>query len=275
MQPARSYPITFTIDLEDPTDCYLPTGRYVAMTERILDLCDTTNRKATFFTVGRVAEAAPALIRAIASRGHEIAYHSHAHKSLTAEDLARFRRECGEDKDRFEQLTGQALIGFRAPRFSLTPQSLWVLDILGDLGFRYSSSIMPTEISLFGFPDAPQTPFAWPNGMIEFPLPVVRLGKYRLPYLGGIYCYTLPGFLLRFFLSQSHVDEVLWTYTHPYDFDREEKFVPLSGAPLWVSLVLWLARRRAFAQIRAILNFGNAPPLRERIANGFAVPILK
>ena len=257
--------ITFTIDLEDPSELYLPEGRYVAMTRRILDLCDETNHKATFFTIGRVAQSAPQLVRDIAAKGHEIAYHSRNHVSLTKEDPARFRSECTEDKDRLEQLSGSKVIGFRAPRFSLTPDSMWALDILAELGFRYSSSIMPTEISMFGFPNASRTPFAWPNGMIEFPMPVAELGKYRLPYLGGIYLYTMPFFALNKFLSKTSAEEVLWTYTHPYDFDKEEPFTRMPHTPLWASLVLWGARQMAAKKIRSVLELGNAPPLRERL----------
>ncbi len=257
--------ITLTIDLEDPTERYTPDGRYVAMTRRILDLCDQTNRKATFFTIGRIAHSAPDLLRDIAAHGHEIAYHSHNHVSLTKEDPVRFRRESAEDKDRMEQITGQEIIGFRAPRFSLTPHSLWALDILGELGFRYSSSIMPTDVSLFGFPDAPQKPFKWPNGMVEFPLPVANLGKYKVPYLGGIYLYTMPMFIVRSLVKKSKSDEVLWTYTHPYDFDSDEKFRRMPNTPLWVSFILWLARRYAAPKIRKVLDMGAAQTLGERL----------
>jgi peptidoglycan-N-acetylglucosamine deacetylase len=258
--------ITLTIDLEDSTLRYAPDGRYVLMTRRILDLCDALEeRKATFFTVGRVAQAAPQLIRDIAARGHEIAYHSRNHVSLTKEDPARFRQESAEDKDRLEQLAGKSVIGFRAPRFSLTPQSLWALDVLSELGFRYSSSIMPTEVSLFGFPEAKQTPFAWPNGMIEFPLPVAVLGKYRLPYLGGIYLYTMPLFAVRAFLERAGADEVLWTYAHPYDFDAGEHFMRMANTPWWISFVLWQARRVAPKKICKILGMSAARPLCERL----------
>ncbi|MDR3425001.1 MAG: polysaccharide deacetylase family protein [Alphaproteobacteria bacterium] len=257
--------ITFTIDLEDPSERYAPEGQYVLMTRRILDLCAANGRKATFFTIGRVAEAAPDLVREIAMQGHEIAYHSHNHLALTLENPACFQRESAADKDRLEQLAQRPVIGFRAPRFSLTPQSLWALDILAELGFRYSSSIMPTDISLFGFPEASQAPFAWPNGMIEFPLPVAKLGKYRLPYLGGIYLYTMPKFALRLFLAKARADEVLWTYAHPYDFDDGEKFARMPNTPLWISLVLWLARRNASGKIWHVLDLGNAPPLCERL----------
>ena len=257
--------ITFTIDLEDPSGRYAPEGRYVAMTRRILDLCDALGRKATFFTIGRIAQSAPSLVRDIASRGHEVAYHSHNHVSLTAENPARFAAESTADKDRLEQLAGQKIVGFRAPRFSLTPQSLWALDILAGLGFRYSSSIMPTDVSLFGFPEASRVPFAWPNGMIEFPLPVAMLGKYRVPYLGGIYLYTMPFFLVRSFLAKAQKEEVLWTYTHPYDFDVEEKFARMPYTPLWINLTLRLARRNAAKKIRRTLELGAGPPLRDRL----------
>jgi polysaccharide deacetylase family protein (PEP-CTERM system associated) len=258
--------ISFTVDLEDPTLRYATDGRYIAMTYRILELCDRLKRKATFFTVGRVAESAPQLIRDIAAKGHEIAYHSHNHVSLTDETPDNFKRECTSDIDRLEQLAGYKIVGFRAPRFSLTPQSQWTLDILAELGFRYSSSIMPTEVSLFGFPNVPHEPFAWPNGMIEFPLPVANLGKYRLPYLGGIYLYTMPFAAIRGFLSKTTPREVLWTYTHPYDFDSTEKFSSMPHTPLWISLTLWFARKNAAKKIQRVLESSQpAPPLRDRI----------
>ncbi|MGE3623637.1 MAG: polysaccharide deacetylase family protein [Bdellovibrionales bacterium] len=256
--------ITFTIDLEDPTEGYAPDGRYVAMTRRILDLCTELDRRATFFTIGRVAAAAPQLIKDIAAKGHEIAYHSHAHVPLTEEDPMRFRRESRADKDRMEQAVGKAVTGFRAPRFSLTPQSLWACDVLGTLGFRYSSSIMPTAISLFGFPGAPRYPFKWPNGLIELPLPVAT--PLRVPYLGGIYLYALPSMLTRLWAKTAGKQDILWTYTHPYDFDREEKFAPMPQTAQWVSFVLWAARGMAEGKLRKILGSANAPPLGERIA---------
>jgi polysaccharide deacetylase family protein (PEP-CTERM system associated) len=257
--------ITLTIDLEDPTGIYASDGRYVDLTYRILAMCRETNIRTTFFVVGRVAEAASELIKAIAAGGHEVAYHSHAHVPLTEEVPERFRRESAADKDRLEQLSGKPVIGFRAPRFSLTPQTVGALDVLKDLGFRYSSSIMPTNISLFGFRDAPCVPFKWPNGLIELPLPVAKVGPLRVPYLGGIYLYALPFFLAKHWAQCADTKEILWTYTHPYDFDREEKFVRMPDTPLWISAALWAARRAAEKKIRQVLEQGAAPPLGERL----------
>lgn len=251
-------PVFFTVDLEDPTERYKPEGRYAMMARRLLALCDEIGCRATFFTVGRVAEASPLLIHEIAAKGHEVAYHSHAHVPLTEENPQRFRQESKTDKDRLEQLCGKPVIGFRAPRFSLTPKSIWAVDILTELGFRYSSSIMPTSASLYGFKNALTTPFHWPSGLIEFPLPVAKVGPWRIPYLGGIYLYSLPAFLTKHWINQADPDEVLWTYTHPYDFDREEPFAPMPHTPLWISFVLWAARRNAEKKIRKILTSGTS-----------------
>lgn len=245
--------LRLTIDFEDPSFVYEPEGRYVAMTRRVLDFCDAHNAKATFFTVGRIASAAPDLVRDIAARGHEIGYHSHTHLPLTQEHPEIFFREAYVDKDRLEQITGTPVLGFRAPCYSLTPQTLWAAEKLQKLGFLYSSSLMPTSISRFGMKKAPQSPFRWPCGMIEFPLPVHKLGPLKIPYLGGIYLYAMPFQTVKKWISQTSSDEVLWTYAHPYDFDREESFHGMPETPLWVSLILWLARRRATPQIERLL----------------------
>jgi peptidoglycan/xylan/chitin deacetylase (PgdA/CDA1 family) len=212
-----------------------------------------------------VAQAAPDLIRRIAAQGHEVAYHSHAHTSLTDQNPQEFEQECRDDKDRIEQLTGRSLKGFRAPRFSLTPQTQWVTDTLAVQGFLYSSSIMPTALSRFGFASASTKPFRWPSGLIELPLPVAHFGRYAIPYLGGIYLYGLPSFLAHHFVKSADSDELLWTYAHPYDFDRDESYIPMPRTPLWVALVLWAARRQAEKKILNLLaNTYPAPTLEER-----------
>lgn len=257
--------ITLTINLEDPTGAYAPNGRYVEMTERVLRLCDAYRRKATFFVIGQMINAAPRLIQDIAAKGHEIAYHSRAHVSLTEETPERFRIQTKEDKDRLEQMTGKKVIGYRAPRFSMTHDCFWALDSLAEMDFRYSSSIMPTNISRFGFPDAPPSVFQWPNGLIEFPMPVGTLGPLSIPYLGGIYLYLLPFSVIERLLARAGGSEVLWTYMHPYDFDRDEKFTPMPGEPWWVSFLLWKTRYFAEPKIRRLLNRGPEQTLAERL----------
>ncbi|MDD5585816.1 MAG: polysaccharide deacetylase family protein [Alphaproteobacteria bacterium] len=258
--------VSLTVDLEDLAGVYAPDGRYAAMAQKLLDFCDAVQRRATFFTVGRVAETAPDLVKAIAARGHEIAYHTHNHVPLTQENPQRFRHESSIDKMRIEQLSGRPVTGFRAPCFSLTPKTLWALDVLAELGFRYSSSIMPTNISRFGFPNAPREPFQWPNGMIELPLPVANVGPLRVPYLGGVYLYALPFFMVRRWIKRAGPDKCLWTYTHPFDFDVEAPFERSPGTPAWISLIMWSLRHRAENKIRRVIGMPDAKTLEDRVA---------
>ena len=246
-------PLSLTIDLEDPSAVYSPKGRYIVMTNRILAMCQELSVKATFFTVGRLAQAAPELIRKIVEQGHEIAYHSHGHVPLTQDSPARFKQECCDDKYLLEDLAGRVVRGFRAPCFSLTPSTLWATDVLAECGFLYSSSIMPTDISRFGFKDAPSTPFRWPSGLVEFPLPMAKVGCFKLPYSGGIYLYSWPVFIVDAFLGRAQVQDVIWTYTHPQDFDADEPFHSMPSTPDWMSLILWLRREVAEKRIRRLL----------------------
>ena len=126
------------------------------------------------------------------------------------------------DRVFLEQLIGQDIVGFRAPRFSLVPRSSWAVDVLKDIGFTYSSSVMPTTLALYGYPGVPTQPFAWDNGLIEFPVPLVSLGGRKIPYLGGIYLYLSPKWLTDRWMSDCRAEEVLWTYMHPYDVEQAQ-----------------------------------------------------
>jgi polysaccharide deacetylase family protein (PEP-CTERM system associated) len=262
-------PLFLTVDFEDSTEAYEINGRHVAMTYRLLSLFRDQQRRATFFTVGRMALSAPDLIREIAHEGHEIAYHSHAHLSLTEESPEIFKRETYVDKDRLEQLTGTSVVGFRAPRFSLGPRTLWATALLRDLGFRYSSSIMPTHLSRFGFVDAPRQPFLWPAGLVEFPLPVYGPRRWGVPFTGGIYLYLSPFWLVAKRAAALTPAHAPWTYMHPYDLDTERRFKNMPNTPLWVRLLLSLAGLRAPAQIRRLLTLCGTSPqtLGERAAD--------
>ena len=256
--------LTLTIDLEDPTKAYRPDGRYVLMADHILDLCDEVGCKATFFTVGKVARSVPSLVRKISERGHEIAYHSAAHLPLTHDTPHSFKAQTHADKAFIEDLTGQPLSGFRAPCYSLTPRTVWATQVLAELEFLYSSSIMPSLISMEGFKDKPNGPFLWESGLVEIPMPMIGLGNLRLPFCGGIYLYLTPVAVSRLFFKALSKHTALWTYAHPYDFDRDEPYSPMPDTPAWMSRLLYAARSVAEKKIRAALALHDAgPPLRD------------
>ncbi len=244
--------LIFTLDLEDhrPSDAY--EKRYPTVTRAILDFLDERNISATVFVLGRLAVDEPDLIREISNRGHEIAFHTFAHVPLTQESPERFRHETAEHKKRLEDLVGQSVLGFRAPTFSLTSDSQWAVDVISALGFSYSSSVLPAKSPLYGFPGAPDLPFRWPNGLLEFPVPLARLGPFAIPFLGGIYLRYLPSWLVQYFLQNGAGQQCYWTYCHPYDFDHEEAYFRMAGTSARVSILLWLNRRNAFKKLGAI-----------------------
>ncbi|MBK8909584.1 MAG: polysaccharide deacetylase family protein [Rhodospirillales bacterium] len=267
-ESARGHPaVTFTLDLEYHRDAAACASRVVANTLRILDFLESMQVRGTVFAVGRVARAQPALIRTAAAHGHEVACHSLDHRPIDQADESAFRADTATAKAMLEDIAGVAVVGFRAPVFSMTPRTPWAAGVLRDLGFHYSSSVMPAASPLYGDPMAPPHPFRWISGLVELPCPVARLGPLVFPFLGGIYLRYLPIQGLQALLRR-RAGTGLWTYCHPYDVDAEEGLVRFAGAGRVASLLLSLNRRRTFERLRAVLADGAAPPLAERIAAG-------
>lgn len=257
--------ITFTVDVEDHAGAASDHPRYPAMTRCILEFLAERDAVATFFVVGDIAERTPSLVREIARQGHEVASHAHRHEPLTACDPARFRRELIASKQRLEDLAGAPVLGFRAPLFSLVPKSAWALDVLAETGFAYSSSIIPTRSFGVGWADAPTRPFCWPNGLLELPCPVGRVGFLPLPFLGGMFLRYLPPWRLRQ-ASRTLATDTVWTYCHPYDFDTDEPFRRLPGMGRLASFFLWWNRGLTLHRLSTILDGRTTATFRDLLA---------
>ena len=111
------------------------------------------------FVLGRLAREEPDLIKEIDQRGHEIGYHSAHHLHLTNDNPDSFLAESKDDLSFISGIINKPLYGYRAPAFSLTPNSVWAVDAIKALGFEYSSSVMPVANPINGFPGAPREPF--------------------------------------------------------------------------------------------------------------------
>ncbi|HEY7105553.1 MAG TPA: polysaccharide deacetylase family protein [Acidimicrobiia bacterium] len=265
---AATAPVTFTLDLEDhrPSGAADGTERYPDVTRRVLDFLDARRARGTFFVVGEVAAAHPEVVRDVAARGHEVGLHSWRHVPLTELDPATLRDEVTRGKALLEELSGRTVEGFRAPTFSLVPASRWAVDVLVQVGFTYSSSVLAARSPLFGDPELPTAPFRWPEGLVEIPCPVARVGDFGIPYLGGVYLRALPHLASAAAERAFGRGQMLFIYCHPYDFDDREPYWVVPDVGRLGSRLLWYGRRRTFAKVDTLLRGRAGAPLGERVA---------
>jgi len=206
--------------------------RVVANTHSVLHLFAEHGVHATFFIVGWIAERYPQLVREIEQHGHEIGCHSFWHRKIYDLSPVEFREDTRKAKDILEQITGKAVYGYRAPSYSITRQSLWALDILAELGFKYDSSIFPVHHDNYGIPDAPRYPYRLePQDMMEYPLSTVRIAGQNLPIAGGGYFRFFPYWFTRKALSRiNHKEKHPFIfYFHPWEVDPGQPRIQSAG----------------------------------------------
>ena len=205
--------------------------RVESNTRRLLDLLDERGVEATFFVVGWVAERLPELVREIAARGHELGCHSYWHRLIYKLDRAEFAADTRRAKDVIEQAAGSAVVGYRAPSYSITGASLWALEVLVEAGFTYDSSIFPIRHDVYGIPGAPRGPFrvSTPSGsIVEYPITTFRIGNGpNLPVGGGGYLRLLPFWYTRFGFERARAENLpLIAYVHPWEIDPGQPRLP-------------------------------------------------
>ena len=202
-------------------------SRVSANTERLLALFAEHQVLATFFILAWVAERRPELVRAIRAAGHEVASHGYGHQLIYTQTPSAFRTDVRRAKQMLEDLSGERVIGYRAPSYSITAQSLWALDVLREEGYEYDASIFPIRHDRYGIPSAPrhvhqrQTP-AGP--LMEVPPSTVRLAGNNLPVAGGGYFRILPYWWTRWGIARVNRAErqPVVFYLHPWEIDPEQ-----------------------------------------------------
>jgi len=222
-------------------------SRVEASTERVLALLASSGARATFFVLGQVAADHPNLIRKIAGEQHEIACHGDRHELVSHQTPSEFRTDVRRAKALLEDITGESVIGYRAPNFSIGRAQAWAYDILMAEGFRYDSSIYPIRHDSYGDHDAPRFQHVILRTgnarLIEFPIGTTRLLGMNLPIGGGGYFRLLPMALTRAGIRRVNTGEhqpVLF-YFHPWELDPDQ---PRPAMP-WrnrVRLYIGLAR---------------------------------
>lgn len=233
-QPSRTVTNALTIDVEDyfQVSAFAPyirrddwdtrECRVERNVDRILGLLDEQDTKATFFTLGWVAERYPAMVRRIVDGGHELASHGYGHQRASDLTPQQLYEDVHRAKTILEDIGGQAVLGYRAPSFSIGTANLWALDTLLEAGYRYSSSIYPVKHDHYGMPDAPRFAHEVRPGLIEVPPTTLRLFDRNLPSSGGGFFRLLPYGVSRWMLQQvnSRDAQAAIFYFHPWEIDE-------------------------------------------------------
>lgn len=201
--------------------------------ERVLALLGCHEARATFFILGEVAAAHPAMVRQIEGEGHEVACHGDRHELVWHQTPEEFRADVHRAKVLLEDITGEAVIGYRAPSFSIGGGQAWAYDILLEEGFRYDSSIYPILHDRYGEPGAPRFPYEirrnGHGGLIEFPIGTGHLLGVNLPFGGGGYFRLLPLALIRYGIQRVNARErqPIMFYFHPWELDPDQPRPPM------------------------------------------------
>ena len=205
--------------------------RVVSNTQRLLDVFERANVRATFFVLGWVAEREPALVRAIVAGGHELASHGFAHQLIYDQAPSAFRDDVRRAKGLLEQIGGVQVRGYRAPSFSVTPESRWALDVLVEEGYTYDASIFPIRHDRYGMPGASRRPYverASGGAIVEAPGTTVRFGPVTMPAAGGgyfrIFPYAFTRWAIRRVNAQEHMPAIV--YLHPWEVDPAQPRIP-------------------------------------------------
>jgi polysaccharide deacetylase family protein (PEP-CTERM system associated) len=249
----------FTIDVEEyfqvsAFEPYVPRSawdrfesRVAASVQRLLDLLQRYEARATFFVLGWVAERDPRLIRAIAAAGHEVASHGWDHRRVTQLTEAAFRVSVRRSKRLLEDVVGEPVVGFRAPSFSIVRGREWALDVLIEEGYAYDSSLFPVARRSYGYHGGARDPHVLRGAagdIVEVPPATLRRWGVNVPAAGGAYFRLLPYALARSALRDCGDRGVPGTfYVHPWEVDPDQPRLPVS----------WFTRTRHYGGLKRTL----------------------
>ena len=231
--PAHTITNAMTIDVEDyfQVSAFAPhidrstwdtrECRVERNVGRILEMLDANATKATFFTLGWLAQRYPALVRSIVESGHELASHGFGHERASDLSEAAFKEDIVSAKKLLEDIGGVEVKGYRAPSFSIGEGNLWAFDCLAEAGYRYSSSVYPIRHDHYGMPDSPRHVYLVRPDLLEVPITTLRVFNRNFPSSGGGYFRLLPYALSRWMLNRVNQEdgEAGIFYFHPWEID--------------------------------------------------------
>jgi len=229
-----------TVDVEDYFQVsalapYIPRSEWDRIPCRIernmdviLGLLADSGARATFFTLGWIAQRYPSVVARILAGGHELASHGYAHLRATEQTPTEFLDDIRRAKALLEDIAGMEVRGYRAPSFSIGKTNPWAFDCIAEAGYRYSSSVYPMRHDHYGMPDAPRFPYRVRGSLLEIPVSTARVLNRNLPAGGGGYFRLLPYAVSRAFIRRVNESDQRPSvfYLHPWEIDAEQPRVP-------------------------------------------------
>lgn len=207
--------------------------RVEANMDRILELFDDKGVKATFFTLGWVAERHPGIVKNIVAGGHELASHGWQHTRVNLQTPEEFREDVRRTKRALEDMGGVPVCGYRAASYSIGAGNLWAHDVLADEGYSYSSSIAPIRHDLYGMPNAPRFAFrSADDRLTEIPVSTVRVMGKNVNCGGGGWFRLFPYGFSKWALGSINQRDgrSAHFYFHPWEIDPKQPRVPGASA---------------------------------------------
>lgn len=208
------------LDVEQTGEPRAARTAFARQVDRIVDILHDTGTLGTFFLLGRTAERYPEIVRMIADAGHELASHGYGHQRIPELTPRTFGADVARSIEIIEGITGKRPLGYRAPYFSFTGEP-WFYPALADMGFVYSSSVLPARGVHAGLPDHPIEPCAVPGtSLLEIPIAVAEVAGRRLPAAGGGFWRVLPWPMISWAARDTSPHRPFAGYLHPHEFDE-------------------------------------------------------
>jgi polysaccharide deacetylase family protein (PEP-CTERM system associated) len=251
----------FSVDLEDDRSLF-PGGhsfpeRVPHNAERLLAFLAARRARCTFFTTGDIARRYPTLLREIASEGHEIGCHTSDHVPLDHQSRESLRTDILRCQDDYARAGVPRAVGFRAPQGSLIASTAWAYEVLEELEFEYSASVLAAHSPLYGWPDfGPDRPCTR-RGLVELPASLSRIRGLNVPFMSGVYFRVLPFPLVRLlFKLRADAGEPVISYMHPFDIDATQERYAFPGLNPFFGWLMYRNRDRVLPRLERIFDQG-------------------
>lgn len=240
-------------------------SRVVPNVHRILDILSAADARATFFVLGWIAERHPQMVLSIRDGGHEVSTHGYAHSQIHRQTQEEFRQDVAKAISVLEKILGERIIGYRAPSYSIVPETMWAWEQLSNLGIRYDSSIFPIKHDRYGVSGLPRFPFTIDlkdgKELVEFPLSTVRILGRNIPIAGGGYLRLYPYWFVKWAVKRINGQgHPAIFYLHPWEIDPHQ---PRQEVNFFKSLRHYTNIAATEAKIKALVRDFRFAPVRE------------